>query len=146
MERGGISGSVLDSPALAKGGTLALGSFKPGTGAAADDETDRLSVQIVKGINDLLPGENTPFKMQNGNASDPDFILEGYIEDYETKGHSARLTVDGEIWSRDSGEKILLFKTSAVFNLKVQDPKQAAYQIGGAIARYIGSQANGSTP
>ena len=134
-----VTGSVLNSSALAKGGNLALGSFKAGTGAAANDETDQLSWMMIKGIKDTLPEDNTHFKITSDDQKDADCLLEGYIEDYGSKGHKAHLSIDGEIWLRDTGEKILLFQTSINIDLKKQNPKTVAYQIGVAIAHYIGS-------
>jgi hypothetical protein len=137
-----ITGSVANPSAFKKGGTLVLGSFKPGAGAAADSETDRLSLMMIKGIKDTLPDENTHFSIQTDDQKDSDLYLDGYIEDYEPKGHFAHLSVDGEIWLREIGEKIFLFQTSVMIDLKNQNPKTVAYQIGGAIAHFIGSHTN----
>ena len=117
-----------------------LGSFKPGPGAAADNETDQLSLMMIKGIKDTLPGDNTHFSVPLDDKTDSDYYLEGYIEDYGRKGHFAHLSVDGEIWFREYGEKIFQFQTSLMIDLKHQNPKAVAYQIGGAIAHFIGSR------
>lgn len=143
-----VSGAVINDFAFARGGTLVLGPFKPGTGAAANDETDQLSLMITKGIYDTLSGEHTHFIIQTGDLAQPDCFLEGYIEDYGRQGNilhqklrqnQAFLSVNGEIWLRETGEKILSFETSVVIDLKTQSPKTAAYQMGAAIARFIGS-------
>lgn len=134
-----VTGSVVNPDASEKGGALALGSFKPGPGAAANDETDQLSWMMVKGIKETLPEDNTHFAIQTENADNSDFLLDGYIEEYDRKGHFAHLSVDGEIWLRSTGEKIFLFQTSTRIDLKKQSPKTVAYQIGVAIAHYIGS-------
>jgi len=134
-----ITGSVVNSSAFTKGGTLVLGAFKAGTNAAADDETDQLSSMMIKGIRETLPEDNTTFSIQAADSKDPDCFLEGYIDEYAQKGNKARFSIDGEIWLRSTGEKILVFQTSTVINLKNQDPKTAAYQIGVAIAHFIGS-------
>ena len=142
-----ITGSVVNASALAKGGTLVLGAFNPGTGAAADDETDQLSSMIIKGIGDTLPEDNTPFTIQSSNEKDPDCFLEGYIENYGRDGIPHQklrktqvfLSVDGDIWLRETGEKIFLFQTSIVIDLKNQSSKEVAYEIGVAIAHFIGS-------
>ena len=135
-----IAGSVVNASAFEKGGTLALGSFKPGTGAAADDETDQLSMMMIKGIRETLPEDNTNFTVSPDDQKDSDFYLEGYIEDYVRRGHFAHLSVDGEIWLRETGEKVFLFRTSVMIDLKHQSPNTMAYQIGTAIAHFIGSQ------
>ena len=143
-----ITGSVVNSSAFAKGGTLVLGSFKPGPGAAADDETDQLSLMMIKGINDTLPEDNTHFTILEDDRKTPDCFLEGYIDSYGHEGHvphlklrknQAFLSVDGDIWLRETGEKIFLFQASSVIDLKGQNPKAVAYQMGVAIAHFIGS-------
>ena len=134
-----ISGSVVNSSASEKGGTLVFGSFKPGAGAAADDETDQLSSMMIKGIKDALPENNKHFTVLTDDQKDSDCFLEGSIEDYGSKGHFSHLSVDGEIWLRETGEKIFWFQTSTLIDLKIQNPKTVAYQIGVAIAHFIGS-------
>lgn len=135
-----ITGSVVNPSAFEKGGTLVLGSFKPGPGAAAGDETDQLSLMMIKGIKDTLFKDNTHFTIPADDQKDSDFYLEGYIENYDRRGHFAHLSVDGEIWLRETGEKIFLFQTSNKINLKTQDPTAVAYRIGVAIAHFIGSR------
>ncbi len=143
-----ITGSVVNSSVFTKGGTLVLGSFKPGTGAAANDETDQLSLMMIKGINETLPKNSTHFIIQADEQNEPDYYLEGYIENYGRDGHiphlklrknQVLLSVDGDIWLRQTGEKIFLFQTTVVIDLKIQNPKTVAYQIGVAIANFISS-------
>jgi len=135
-----ITGSVVNPVAFEKGGSLALGSFKAGTGAAADDETDQLSAMMIKGIKDTLPQDNTHFTFPADAQKDPDCFLDGYIEDYGKKGRFSHLSIDGEIWLRETGEKIFVFQSSTTINLKIQNPRTVAYQIGEAIAHFIGSK------
>ena len=132
-----IAGSVLNASAMQKGGTLVLGAFKPGPGAEANDETDQLSWMMVKGIKDTLPEDNTHFTVTTDMRKDADYYLDGFIEDYGRRGHMAHLSVDGEIWLRDTGEKIFVFQTSTNIDIKNQNPKTVAYQIGVAVAHYV---------
>ena len=143
-----VRGSVVNASIFEKGGSLALGAFKPGAGAAADDETDQISSIIIRGIKDTLPGENTPFTVSGEDQNSTDTFLEGFIENYGRDELAARqklrknqvfLSIDGEIWSHQTGEKIFSFQTSCVINLKTQNPKTVAYQMGVAIAQFIGS-------
>ena len=143
-----ITGSVVNQAAFQKGGSLVLGTFQPGSGAAADDETDQLSSMIIKGINETLPGDHTHFSVSD-DPKDSDCVLEGFIETYGSDPKASHmklrkdqtfLSVDGDIWLRMTGEKIFLFQTSMVIDLKSQNPNTVAYQIGQAVAHYIGSQ------
>lgn len=146
-----VTGSVVNASAFAKGGSLVLGSFKPGVGAEANDDTDELSWMIVKGIKDTLPEDNTNFKISPLDQGDSDFTLEGYIDDFGRDSHfthvklrdtQIHLAIDGEIWLRETGEKVFLFQTSTVIDLKLQNPKTVAYEMGVAIAHFIGSHSN----
>ena len=142
-----ISGAVVNASLMARGGSLVLGAFKPGAGAVADDQTDQISGMILKGIRDALP-ENAPaFKIQSNSKATPDYILEGIIENYGRTGPSPHplrknqifMSVDGNIWLTQTGEKILLFRTSIIIDLKTQNSISEAYQVGAAIARFIGT-------
>ena len=133
-----VSGAVVNADEFQKGGSLNFDSFKPGPGAAADEVTDQLSFMITKGIKDTLPEDNTRFRIPEA-AGDADYTLDGYIEDYGQKGHMAHLSIDGQIWSKASGNKIFVFQTAVLIDLKSQTPKTVAYQIGIAIAHFIGS-------
>ncbi len=119
---------------------MAFGPFEPGPGAAANDETDQLSWMMIKGIKDTLPEDNTHFTMPADDQKNSAFYLDGYIEDYDRRGHFSYLSVDGEIWLRDTGEKIFTFQTSTKIDLKTQNPRTVAYRTGVAIAHFIGSK------
>ena len=147
-----ITGSVVNASAFQKGGTLVLGSFKPGVGAAADDETDRLSAMMIKGIKDTLPEDNTHFTLTTDNPNGSDFFLEGYIDDYGRDKHyspvklrknQVHLSIDGQIWLRETGEKVFLFQTACIIDLKTQNPNTVAYDIGISIAHFITSKESG---
>ena len=144
-----ITGEVINLQAFEKGGVMLLDSFKPGTGAAADDETDQLSWMMIKGIRDTLPEDNTHFTLTTDNQQDSEFYLDGLIQDYGHDGHYPNiklhknqnyLSIDGEIWLRSTGEKIFSFHSYQVIDLKTQNPKTVAYELGVAIAHYIGSK------
>jgi hypothetical protein len=142
-----ITGSVVNAPALQKGGTVMLGAFSPGPGAAANDDTDELSSMMMKGIKDALPQENTHFIISTDAQKEPDYLLEGSIDEYGHDVHVPHLklhknqnflSVTGDLWFQNTGEKVLLFQTSIVIDPKTQNSNTAAYQIGVAIAHFIG--------
>lgn len=139
-----VSGSVVNSLAVAKGGHIGLGAFRPGAGAAANEQTDELSQMLVAGIRDSLLSTHTQFTLGKDAQRDPDCILEGTIENYGRQAGAIlgahdrmSLVINGNIWLRDTGEKILLFQGSVVIDAKRQDPKTSAYQMGVAVARFI---------
>lgn len=133
-----VTGSLINPTAFERGGTIGLGLFRPGPGAAANEETDRLSSMLMKGIKETLLEAKTHLTVVEDDQKNADFYLEGYIEEYAPKGHFSHLSVDGAIWRQATGEKIFLFQTSAMINIKNQNPMAAAYQMGAAIAQTIG--------
>ncbi len=134
-----ITGGVADQTLFQKGGTLFLGSFRAGVGAAADEETDLISAMLIKGIRDTLPQESSHFTLLANDQGNADFLLEGHINDFTHKGRFSRLSVDGEIWIRETGDRVFLFQHSSKIDFKTQDPKAVAYQLGVSIAHFIGS-------
>jgi hypothetical protein len=132
-----VTGSLINHAAFERGGTLGLGLFRPGSGAAANEETDRLSSMLIKGVKEALQAEKTHFTILD-DPKNSDCLLEGYIEEYSHKGRFSHLSVDGEIWLQETGERIFLFQTSVMINNKKQDPIEVAYQMGLAIAHFIG--------
>lgn len=146
-----VSGAVIDEPVLLKGGSLVLASFKPGPGAEANDQTDKISVMLIKGIEEVLATNDVPFILKEGQEDeDADFVLDGFIEEFTRSGkmsrlmlkNQAHLSVDGGIWSQLSGTKVLVFSSSAIINMKKEKPVDVAYRMGRAIGRYISQRAS----
>src|SRR4029079_12226566 len=75
----GVTGAVMDSEILAQGGDLALVPFKAGDQAEANDETDRISMMILKGIKDSLDQQNTSLHVIDASQTHPKVALQGYI-------------------------------------------------------------------
>ncbi len=142
-----VTGSVVDSTVLAKGGLMAFAEFKPGPGAVADEQTDKISLMLIKGIRESLLTHASSLSLIDADQLDrADFLLEGHIEEFSRSGKLSRLVmrkneaylaVDGEIWRQDSGAKVLVFATSAIINVKKQKPAEVAYQMGLAIGDFI---------
>ena len=76
-----VTGSIINPSVFDTGGTLALGTFKPGANASADDQTDKLSSMIIKGFKDVFSSQSNHFTLQKGNINDSDAVLEGFIAD-----------------------------------------------------------------
>ncbi len=142
-----VSGSVVDSTSLLAGGLLAFAEFKPGPGAVADEQTDRISLMLIKGIKDAMSVHTSALSIAGEDQlNQADFLLDGHIEEFSKSGKLSRLvmrknevylSVEGEIWRQESGAKVLVFSSSAVINVKKEKPAEVAYQMGKAIGDFI---------
>ncbi len=133
-----------------KGGTLGLSAFKAGPGAEANDQLDKLSLMLIKGIRDVLTQRTTVWHIADAGQDNVDFVLDGYIEELSQSGKFSRLilrknktnlSVDGEIWSQATGGKVLVFASSEIINIKKQELMDQAYAMGQAIGEFIAAQA-----
>jgi hypothetical protein len=145
-----VTGTVIDAPTLAKGGNLALVPFKAGSGTEANDEMDRLSMMISRGIKDVFDKNETPFHVVDAAAGHPQIALQGYIQEFSKTGKLSRmmmrpnrdsLVLSGEVWLISTGGRLLSFSTDKKFNPKKQRPMDVAYSLGQDIGNFIISQA-----
>ena len=149
-QKSSVTGSVLDSQLLVQGGNIALVPFKAGPNAEATDELDRLSLMIIKGIQDSLEHQKTSLHVVDAADGQPKIALQGYIEEYSKTGNLSRmmmrpnknsLSLVGEVWLISNGQRLLNFSTDKKFNPKKEKPMDVAYVLGKEIGDYIGSYA-----
>ena len=137
-----VTGSVLNQPLLAQGGDLALVPFKAGPGAEANDELDRISLMVIKGIKDSIEHQNTSFRIVDATDSQPKIALQGYVQEFSKSrrmmgSKEDSLNLVGEVWLISTGERILNFSTQRKFNPKKEKPTDAAYELGHEIGDFI---------
>jgi hypothetical protein len=141
-----VGGIVLDQSLLSQGGDLALGPFKPGDQAEANDETDRISSMILKGIKDYFDSQHTSLHVVDATQTHPKFVLEGYIHEFSKAGKMSRmmmrpnkdvLRIEGEIWLIPSGQRLAGFSANKKFDPKKEKPFDVAYALGHDIAEFI---------
>ncbi len=140
-----VTGNLVDPEKFRSGGKLGIIAFKAGPQAESNEQLDRLSVMLIKGIREGLAGAKTALLITD-DEDKSDLVMEGYIEEYLSPSQFARmilrkknmrLSVSGEIWYKGTGKKVLTFATSK----KIIGPKvninDEAYQMGLSIADYI---------
>lgn len=131
-----VSGNLVDIPKLKAGGKVGFMPFKAGPRAEANDQLDRLSLMLIKGIGDALQEQKTNLTVTQ-QEEEADFVVDGYIEEFSR----ARFSISGALWRRDVGERALTFASSRNIKAKKQDPMGTAYQMGMDIGRFIAANA-----
>ena len=144
-----FSGNVLNQPLLSSGGKLGLTAFKAGPMAEANDELDRVSAMVIKGIKETLGSQQTSVEIIDSTQGQPDIALEGYVEELSKKGKLSRmmgnsqqkLVLVGDIWLVSSGKRLLEFNVQKKFNSKKETFMDVSYQMGQEIGSFIASHA-----
>ncbi len=143
-----VKGIVLNSAILAQGGNLALVPFRAGSSAEANEETDHLSMMILKGIKEGIEAQKTSLQIVDASETQPKIALQGYIEEFAKTGKLSRmmmrpnrdsLSLVGEVWLVSNGERLVNFTANKKFNPKKQKPVDIAYDLGKEIGDFIGS-------
>ncbi len=125
--------------------------FKAGPQAVADEGLDRVSMMLIKGISEQLQAAGSIWEMAN-EAHAAEYVLAGHIEEFSLPGrvsgiwrkNNSRLSVSGEVYSKDSQAKILTFASSK--NITAKNFMDAAYHMGKAIGDFILAQAPKESP
>jgi hypothetical protein len=133
---------ILDKEKFNKGGRLLVVPFTPGVNVAANEELDRVSLMIVRGIADSL-NDNAHFIVLNsGNADTADLILEGRIVAMTKPGQIKKLVskkkkyiaIEGKLIDAKSGDIVCYFTDRE----ESQSRKQPFADLGSSIGQDIG--------
>jgi len=136
--------TLVNAAALKSGGKIAFTPLKAGPRASADEQSDRVSLMIIKGITDRLAQSRTSL-IVTGGENEPDLVLQGYIEELSQNGRfkrlvlrrdKGRLSISGEIWLSLTGAKVLTFAGYAHLS-DYKDVFQAADALGEALGDEI---------
>ena len=77
---------VFQRERIAHGGNLLVVPFSAGEGVQASDELDHVSLEIVKGISDILQAKGRPFKfLDSEDAQSADLVIKGRVVRLEEK-------------------------------------------------------------
>ena len=144
-----VTGIVLDTAELAQGGPMALAPFKAGPQAEANEELDRLSMMILKGIKDSLDNQRTSLRVSEEDKQ-PRMVLEGYVQEFSRTTRLSRvlwrpdrdsIVLVGEIWLSSSGKRLLNFVARKKFNPKKERLMEVVYHMGRDIGDFIAAKA-----
>jgi len=141
---------ILDKEKFSQGGKILVVPFSPGVNVAANDEFDRASLMIVKGIADSLNGEaGARFTVLNAeNAETADLILEGRIMSMKESGKLKKvvsfkdkkvLAVEGKMVDARSGAIVFHFTETQESINKKQDFIDLSSSIGQEIGKFLNS-------
>ncbi|MBF0490869.1 MAG: hypothetical protein HQL15_09735 [Candidatus Omnitrophica bacterium] len=145
-----VVGSLLDRETLGQGGDIALVPFKAGAKAEANDELDRLSLMIIRGIKESLDAQKNAFHVVDPEKTQPRMALQGYIDEFSKTGKLRKMmfrpaesciALEGEVWLISNGQRLLSFSEERRFNPKKEKTLSVAYDMGRSIGDYLGSHA-----
>ncbi len=133
-----------DAGLLKAGGKIAFTPFKAGAQAAADDQLDRVSLIIIKGITDRLAQSKTSLAVVTPQE-EPDLVFGGYVDELAQNSRyqrlvlrrgKGRLVISGQIWLSSTGAKVANFAAYAHLDA-YQDVTGAAYELGLSLGNEI---------
>jgi hypothetical protein len=137
----------VDAAALKSGGKIAFTPLKAGPQTSADEQSDRVSLMIIKGIANRLAQGGTSLIVA-APEDEPNLVFQGYIEELLQNSRlkrlvlrrdKGRLAISGEIWLSSTGAKVLTFAGYAHLG-DFKDVFQAAGALGEALGYEIAAQ------
>ena len=136
--------TLVDAAALKSGGKIAFTPLKAGARASADEQSDRVSLMIIKGMADRIAQSRTSLIIA-APEDEPNLVFQGYIEELLQNSRfkrlvlrrdKGRLAISGEIWLSLTGAKALTFAGYAHLG-DYKDVFQAADALGEALGDEI---------
>jgi hypothetical protein len=143
------NGTVMDHDQLKHGGNVIVIPFSPGSNIEANDEFDKVTLRIIRGIADEFESEKSPFTFISSDGDgQADFLIEGRVIELQkptmmktmTLQHNRyRLAVQGKLINRDTEKPVLVFTDTAESKSKKETLEILGTKIGHHIGRYITS-------
>ena len=142
------SSKIIDKDLLKKGGKIAIIPFVAGPGVEADDQLDKISLMLVKGIAEELQASG-PFEIVTGDAAnEADFILEGRVTSVAqtakwekwatvTLQNNVVLGVKGRITDVKSKEVLAVFSNDRTSRRARQNHQELGLMLGHDIGKFI---------
>ncbi len=141
------TGKIVNPQRIANGGNLLIIPFRAGPDVEANDNLDKITLMIIKGVSDIIEENDANLKVLVAqNAQDAEFIIDGHIThvDASTKmnklilrKNNITLSVKGQMVDRNTGELIAVFTDTLVSNKKEENHRQLGYAIGRNIGRFL---------
>lgn len=141
------TGKILDGQLLRQGGKVFIVPFKAGVNVVADDELDKISLMMVKGIAEAIKENGAAFEILGPDrAREADWIVSGYVTGVGRPSRLIRwifqkrrisLQVEGRMVQSPSQKNVAVFTDEERANPREKDHKQLGYDIGRDIGRFI---------
>ena len=141
------SGKILDPRRLKEGGKVAVIAFKAGEDVEANDDLDKISLMIVRGVSEVLASGGGNLKaVFEDDAKTADFILEGHVtkmrgpstfKRFVLRKLALQLAVEGKLIDRKNNRMVAVFTDAKKFSDKKQDFNQLGATIGQDIGRFL---------
>lgn len=135
---------------LKQGGTVLLFPFIPGENVAADENVDRVSLRIIKGLAEVLKVSGAALTPVYSPDADHRFIVKGRVQDirwYKSwwpwgKRNQFVVKVSGQMVEARSGGVVLSFRHQRHGQVPQESVEGASQAIGEDLARFFiwGSQ------
>lgn len=133
---------------FATGGKLLVVPFSAGAGVAANDDLERVSLMIVKGIADALQEQGSRFTLVSSEgAPEADVVIKGRIVAMATKtgitkpwGKKPRrvtLSIEGSVLGVEEEDILAKFSQSKEFQGPDVRFEALAYEIGVEIGKFL---------
>ena len=137
---------VVDVDRLSQGGSLIIVPFTAGAGIEAIEETDRIALNIVKGLSETLGANNSQFEiLQSDSSKETQLVIKGHIT-VIANPHGVKkwigskqsiLGVDAHMIDAKTGNLVASFIEKEKFKRKEGDFNDAAIKIGHKIGQFI---------
>ena len=142
-----IAARVLKKNSFNRGEKLLIVPFTAGTGVEATSNLNRLSLMIVKGMDETLKKNHAPFEVLGSQDADQaDLILQGHITQETESGifkrwlfrkREAMVAVEGEVIEKRTGDLVLRFSHQRKTDLKSEWEITLAEGIGEDIGVFL---------
>jgi len=138
---------VVNAERLREGGNIVIIPFKAGAGVEANEELNKISFHMVKGISDFLKEHSTPFNVLfSENAQEADLILEGHITGIKDRSkfrkwtfqnNGIEMSIKGRLVDRKTGVDIVIFSEIQKINDTREDHKDLGYYLGRQMGKIL---------
>ncbi|MCA9401837.1 MAG: hypothetical protein KC713_09430 [Candidatus Omnitrophica bacterium] len=135
---------VINADIFQRAEKIAVVPFNPGPGIPANEELDRISLMIVKGVAETINQQSSGLEvLVDENVGSAELILEGHITEVTKASLFKKMTlrsqergvsVKGRLIDRKTGEPILVFTDTK----EALEDKELLEDIGERIGRSIG--------
>ncbi|MCD4781912.1 MAG: hypothetical protein K8S27_15405 [Candidatus Omnitrophica bacterium] len=138
---------IIDQNRLFQGGKIYVKFFQPGVGVLANEQSDKLSLMILRGIGVMINETSGSFQIiLEENYKEADLIIDGHLVEVGStpKWHGwfmrpdkGSVEIKGRLYEKESGKVIAIFKEHMDFNRKKKSFEEIALILGQNIGSFL---------